>query len=63
LPSPSWIAFGQSSTAIAVTPLKSVVPQNPSSMTFPTMALQLSSLDEGNPEKLHVHPGLQLQNS
>jgi hypothetical protein len=32
-------------------------------MRLPTAALQLPSGEVGNPEKLHVQPGWQLQNS
>ena len=42
---------------------RSTSPQRPSSIRVPTAALQLPSADVGKPEKLHVHPGWQLQNS
>src|SRR5205085_12150377 len=58
-----WIACGQSSNASAVTPVRSTSPHAPSSITFATNALQLRSGELGNPEKLQVQPGAQLQNS
>ena len=42
---------------------KSTSPQWPSVMWVPTAALQLPSAEVGNPEKLQVQPGWQLQNS
>src|SRR5688500_9246838 len=38
-------------------------PQWPSTMWLATAALQLPSAEVGKPEKLHVQPGWQLQNS
>ena len=63
LPLPSWIAFGQSMMATASMPPRSTSPQWPSMIRDATAALQLPSGEVGNPEKLHVHPGWQLQNS
>jgi hypothetical protein len=63
LPPPSWIALGQSRMPATVMPERSTSPQRPLSMTLATNALQLPSEDVGNPEKLQVQPGLQLQNS
>ena len=60
---PSWIALGQSRIAATVSPERSTSPQWPVWMAHPTKALQLPSEDVGNPEKLQVQPGLQLQNS
>ena len=62
-PFPSWMAFGQSRRATAVTPLRSTSPERPSVMTLATIALQLLSEELGKPLKLQVQPGLQLQNS
>jgi hypothetical protein len=50
-------------TAAQVIPDRSMSPQRPSEITQPTNALQLPSAELGNPAKLHVQPGLQLQNS
>lgn len=62
-PLPSWIAFGQSNTAAQVRPERSTSPHFPSLITLPTNALQRPSFELGNPEKLQVQPGAQLQNS
>src|SRR3989442_5327341 len=63
LPLPSWMAFGQSMMATALISFRVTSPQWPSAMCTPTAALQEPSGDVGNPEKLHVQPGWQLQNS
>ena len=57
------MAVGQSRMATASIPDRSISPQWPSSMLLATAALQLPSCEVGNPEKLHVQPGWQLQNS
>jgi hypothetical protein len=63
LPPPSWIAFGQSKMLATVMPDRSTSPHRPVWIAHPTRALQLPSEEVGNPEKLQVQPGLQLQNS
>ena len=63
LPSPSWMAFGQSMMATALMSFRAREPQWPWTMCTATAALQLPSGDVGNPEKLQVQPGWQLQNS
>ena len=57
------MAFGQSKIATALMPETSTSPHTPSVMCVATAALQLPSDEVGNPDKLHVQPGWQLQNS